>query len=64
MFGKITDSYQNLNKMKVIGHGGFGQVYKISDKLVVKKEHTVCLSMSNIYMWVIIMNDSSFCSDH
>ena len=43
MVGTITDIHQKLDVGNVIGHGGFGKVYKLSDKLVVKEEHTVGL---------------------
>ena len=39
MVGKITHKY---NLEEYIGRGGFGEVYKLSDKLVVKEEFKVC----------------------
>ena len=39
MVGKITNKYKLEED---IGHGGFGVVYKLSDKLVVKEEFKVC----------------------
>ena len=39
MAGKITNKYK---LEQYIGRGGFGNVYKLSDKLVVKEEFKVC----------------------
>ena len=57
--GKITERYKQLKKF--IGHGGFGEVYMLYSKLVVKEEHKVCI---HAYGRCILIHDSSFSSTH
>ena len=45
MVGKVCVDYIDYRQQEKIGHGGFGNVYKLSTKLgdvAVKEEHKVC----------------------
>ena len=55
MIGRKTDKYKSL-QAPPIGHGGFGKVYRISDKLVVKEEHTVCSDINTTYIAIGIFS--------
>jgi len=38
MVGKVCEEYATYKQKDVIGHGGFGLVYKLDDKHAVKEE--------------------------
>jgi len=39
--GKVFEEYKTYTEKDIVGHGGFGKVYKITSELVVKEEFKV-----------------------
>ena len=51
LVGTIRKTYFGYRSVNLIGHGGFGNIYKYSDQIAIKEEHKVCFTCcSNVLM--------------
>ena len=58
MIGKICEDYTGYRQQK-IGHGGFGNVYKLCTALgdvAVKEEHKVCCVLIATFNLIFVCN--------